>query len=360
MVIEQPTPGDKSRVRLSRSTVFPLVGGRSAWSQEHLLPIFATIAVGIALLLVAHPGEDTTSVDQMGRVWLVYWILALYMAFLVNCYINEMCLRARRLWLLAAVALSTYLLLESSVWEFWFHLFHRAIPSAQWRKSDDSVVRLAGWFVGVGLGEEGFKALPLFAVATFGGALAFLGRRAKGRWGKLLTAISNRVGLSEPLDGIVLGVASGSGFFINETLNQYVPHTMASAKGAGAQAFDGLVLLLSRGLPHLADHSAWSGLFGYFIGLAVMRPNRAIVLLPIGWLSAAALHGAWDGIGTVVDSGLIIIGFLLLLGLLSYALLAGAIFKAREISPRAAARAAAGMAPEEAPREDAPMSSDWD
>jgi RsiW-degrading membrane proteinase PrsW (M82 family) len=80
-------------------------------------------------------------------------------------------------------------------------------------------------------------------------------------------------------------------------------------------------------------------------------PNRAYFLLPIGWLSAAALHAAWDSVGVVVDSDFAFILTTALIALLSYALLAGAIFRAREISPRAAANA---------PRPEAPTSSDWD
>ena len=152
-----------------------------------------------------------------------------------------------------------------------------------------------------------------------------------------------RFGLLEPLDGIVMGVASGSGFFIAETLVQYVPGAMKQVKYPGSQAFDGLVLLLGRGLPDIAEHSAWAGLFGYFIGLAALRPNMAYILVPLGWLSAAALHAGWDAIDVVTSNGIVILSFWVFVGLLSYALLAGAIFKAREISPRRHSRVAAGL-----------------
>jgi RsiW-degrading membrane proteinase PrsW (M82 family) len=89
--------------------------------------------------------------------------------------------------------------------------------------------------------------------------------------------------------------------------------------------------LLARGLPTLTGHCAYSGLFGYFIGLSVLRPKMAIYLLPIGYLSAAALHGAWDAADTVSQNGFVVLGLYLFLALLSYALLGGAMFKAREI-----------------------------
>jgi RsiW-degrading membrane proteinase PrsW (M82 family) len=98
--------------------------------------------------------------------------------------------------------------------------------------------------------------------------------------------------------------------------------------------------LLARGLPELTAHSAYSGLFGYFIGLAVLRPGMAAVLIPIGWLVAAVLHGAWDAASDLIDSVLISVPIHVAIGVLSYALLAGTIFKARDISSSFAPRCA--------------------
>jgi RsiW-degrading membrane proteinase PrsW (M82 family) len=339
-----PLPPDVRRVELTRSTVLPLVGGRSAWSREHLLPIFATIVVGLTLIAVPIPGLNFSSNAEINKAWQVYATLAIYIAFLVNYYINQMCGRPRSGWLLALVGLLTLLTLGSGIWSVCYDLFYNVLPAAQWQKSTNATVRIAGWWFGTGLCEEGFKAWPLIALALFGAGLSALGRHTSGWLSRFFSGFGRRFGLSEPLDGIVMGVASGSGFFIAETLVQYVPGAMKQVKYPGSQAFDGLVLLLGRGLPDIAEHSAWSGLFGYFIGLAVLRPGMAYVLIPLGWLSAAALHGGWDAIDTVTGSGLVILGFWVFVGLLSYALLAGAIFKAREISPRRRARiAAAGL-----------------
>jgi hypothetical protein len=59
----------------------------------------------------------------------------------------------------------------------------------------------------------------------------------------------------------------------------------------------------------------------------------AVLLIPLGWLNAAVLHGAWDATSDLVDSALIGAPVHLVIGVLSYALLAGAISKARDISP---------------------------
>ena len=244
-----------------------------------------------------------------------------------------MCGHPKRGWVLAVVALCTFLLLSSPVWHYWYNFFYSVIPGTALEKSNNAAASLAGYLFGTGLCEESFKSLPLFGMVLLGGALGFFSRRTKGRMSVLLAFVRRRVALCDPLDGIVMGVASGAGFFINETLFQYVPNVMSGAKYPGTEAFNGLVLLLARGLPEMTEHSAWAGLFGYFIGLAVLQPRMAAILIPIGWLSAAALHGAWDGIGSVTSSDTFVVLFLIGDGLLSYALLAGAIFKAREISP---------------------------
>ena len=338
-----PLPPDVRRLELTRSTVFPLLGGRSTWSREHLLPIFATIVAGLTLIAVPIPGLTFSSNAQTNTAWQVYLTIAVYIAFLVIYYINQMCGRPRSGWLLAFVGLLTLFSLGGSFWHFWYNLFYNVLPAAQWQKSAITAVRIAGWWFGTGLCEEGFKAWPLIVLALFGAGMTALGRNTTGWLSRFVTGFGKRFGLFEPLDGIVMGVASGGGFFIAETLLQYVPGVMKQVKYPGSQAFDGLVLLLGRGLPDIAEHSAWAGLFGYFIGLAVLRPSMAYFLIPLGWLSAAALHAGWDAIDTVTNNGLIILGFWVFVGLLSYALLAGAIFKAREISPRRHSRHANGL-----------------
>lgn len=330
--------------------MFPLVGGRSTWSREHLLPIFVTLIAGIALFMVpfAWPKlaiNGKPAPDEINAAWQVFSILGIYIAFIVCYYINQMCGPAKRGWVLAVVALCTFLLLSSPVWHYWYGFFYTVIPGTVLEKSNSAAARIAGYWFGTGLCEESFKALPLFAMVLLGVVLGSFSRRTKGHTSTLLAFLRRRIALCDPLDGIVMGVASGAGFFLNETLGQYVPKIMSQGTVPGAQAFNGLVLLLARGLPEMTEHSAWAGLFGYFIGLSVLQPRMAPVLLLIGWFSAAALHGAWDVIGTLTNSEVIGVLFLIGDGLLSYALLAGAIFKAREISPGRGLALAAAPAP---------------
>jgi RsiW-degrading membrane proteinase PrsW (M82 family) len=329
------TPNE-SDLKLSLNVLFPLLGGRSTLSHEHLLPIFVSLIAALMLMAIPFPGFHLMMGGQMAppganEAWQVFSILGIYIAFIINYYINQMCGRARSGVLQALVSVATFWLLTTPFWDYWYDLFYSLIPAQNLEKSANPLAVIAGDIFGTGLGEEGFKALPLIALALVTVTFTYLSRRTTGRRSAFLAGVAQHFGLREPLDGIVLGAASGSGFFIYETLVQYVPQAVDEAKTN--MAFQGLVQLLGRGLPELTAHSAYSGMFGYFIGLAVLRPSMAALVIPLGWLSAAVLHGAWDATSDLVDSVLIGVPIHVVIGVLSYALLAGAIFKARDISP---------------------------
>jgi RsiW-degrading membrane proteinase PrsW (M82 family) len=336
------TPTD-TKFNLSLSVVFPLLGGRSALSHEHLLPIFISLVVALLLMAAPFPWLHLMMAGKpappgINQSWQVFSILAIYIAFIINYYINQMCGRARSGWFQALVSVFTFWLLTTAFWDYWYDLFYFVIPGQSLEKSSNPLAVIAGDIFGTGLSEEGLKAVPLIGLASVSVTFAFLSRRTRGRLSAFLCGIGSHFGLREPLDGIVLGAASGSGFFIYETLVQYVPMVIGDAKYPATGEFNGLVQVLARGLPELTAHSAYSGLFGYFIGLSVLRPGMAVFLIPLGWLGAATLHGAWDATSDLVGSEFIGLPISVVIGVLSYALLAGAIFKARDISPSFAAR----------------------
>jgi RsiW-degrading membrane proteinase PrsW (M82 family) len=336
---------EKARLKLSFNIVFPLLGDRATWSHEHLLPIFVSLIVALMLMAVPFPGfhlmmRDRPAPPAINEAWQVFSIIGIYIVFIINYYINQMCGRARSGLLQALVGVFTFWLLTTRLWDYCYDLFYLVIPAQGLESSTNALAVIGGDIFGTGLCEEAFKALPLIGLAAMSVAFAFLSRRTTGRLSALLSGITTHFGLREPLDGIVLGVASGGGFFIYETLVQYVPMVIEHTPYPTNRAFDGLVLLLARGIPELTAHAAYSGLFGYFIGLSVLRPGMAWLLIPLGWLGAAVLHGAWDATSDLVDSMLIGVPVHLIIGVLSYALLAGAIFKARDISPSYAERCA--------------------
>ena len=69
-------------------------------------------------------------------------------------------------------------------------------------------------FLGTGFFEEIVKALPIFALV------------AAARY--MTPEMRAKIGVEEPLDGILIGAASGGGFAVMETLLQYTPRDLVN------------------------------------------------------------------------------------------------------------------------------------
>jgi len=138
---------------------------------------------------------------------------------------------------------------------------------------------------------------------------------------KIRASFARPLEIHEPLDGILIATGSALGFTLCETMLDYLPGVLHTS---GFSA--GLDLLLRRIGGDIAGHIAYSGYFGYFIGLAMLRPKNRSLTIGIGWLSAALLHTLWD---CSADSVPIVLG----VGIIAYGFLGAAILKARQISP---------------------------
>ncbi len=213
-------------------------------------------------------------------------------------------------------------LAQSPVLGWFIHIFRERLPGNVETARSDFVSQFVAHFFGAGLMEELMKAVPIFLFLLVGLFLP--------RWWR------SQIGVTEPLDGILVGASSAVGFTLLETLGQYVPavaQRVAEATGqAEAGAFVGLQLLIPRVLGSVAGHIAYSGYFGYFIGLFALKPSTWWITLPVGYLTASALHAFWNATASIVktDHSLIVLA---IAGVLSYIFLVAAILKARAISP---------------------------
>jgi RsiW-degrading membrane proteinase PrsW (M82 family) len=245
-------------------------------------------------------------------------VLAAYLAGAAYYFVYQLCGKHKPWWVLLGSALTTVLILVSPLLMVFIVVFRTILPgSLRPGEAANFPILLLRMFFGAGLMEEMIKALPVLLVYLVGRLL----RRSPWR---------ERVGVWEPLDGILLGAASAVGFMLLETLGQYVPEIINNVRlqaGEGAGQLLGLQLLIPRVLGSVAGHMAYSGYFGYFIGLSVLKPKKSWQILLIGYLSAASLHALWNATGFF--SGLI----LAVVGVLSYAFLTAAILKARALSP---------------------------
>ncbi|MBW4421621.1 MAG: PrsW family intramembrane metalloprotease [Myxacorys californica WJT36-NPBG1] len=293
--------------RVTFTQLFPILStGRDLTQKAYLAPSMITIGFVVAMFLA------------VGQAIVFNLLIAGYLALAAYYFVYQLCGKHKPWWVPVAAALGTIALLRSPVLPLSIWLFRQVLPGhvPEDGESISFLVLLIRMFFGAGLMEELLKALPLLALFA-------IGRFLPAPW-------NSRVGIWEPLDGILLGAASAVGFTLLETLGQYVPEIIQNTTlqvGEGLNQLRGLQLLIPRLLGSISGHMAYSGYLGYFIGLSVLKPKQSAVILTIGYLTAAGLHALWNAMGWVSPV------VLALVGILSYAFLAAAILKARSLSP---------------------------
>jgi RsiW-degrading membrane proteinase PrsW (M82 family) len=213
------------------------------------------------------------------------------------------------LWVIPAVAGVTFALIDSPL----FRLAHILDFGVTDLGDTFSPIAILQGFFAAGLPEEALKAVPV--------ALGVWAAKKIQDRGHFLWPLR----VAEPLDGILIGIASGLGFTLNETLTQYVPQQIVFAQYHLVSEGMAGQLLIPRVLQNIAGHAAWAGILGYYIGLAGMRPASAPRLVLVGLGIVALLHGAWDTPGGTL--------LLLIVAIATFAMLVGVVMKARELSP---------------------------
>jgi len=257
---------------------------------------------------------------SVGNSALFNVLLAIYLTLAAYYVIYRLCQQVKPLWVPILTGLIMAFLLESPVLDAFIQIFRVWLPgdAVMATASQQPLTFVLQMFVGTGIMEELLKILPILLL----GGLGMLVRSPLREW---LT-------VREPLDGIILGTAAAVGFTLVESLGYYVPSMIQSVGGSLSPELgqiSGLQLLIARTLGAIAGHMAYSGYFGYFLGLGALKPRHRLRIWLTGLVTAAGLHTLWN------VSGLLSPVVLALVGSLSYAFLIGAIFKARELSPKA-------------------------
>jgi RsiW-degrading membrane proteinase PrsW (M82 family) len=291
---------------VSLTQLFPIFStGRHLTHKAYLLPGVITVAVVVSLFFT------------VGTPKRFNLLLAVYLSSAAFYFIYQLCGKRKPWWVLVAAALTTVFILTSPLLNGFIYVFREVLPGSLPSGNTpvslpDLLVRM---FFGAGLMEELIKAIPVLIAY-------FLGMQ-------LRSPLREKVGVREPLDGILLGTASAVGFTLVETLGQYIPEIYKAtlASGESAAQLASLQLLIPRVLGSVAGHMAYSGYLGYFIGLSVLRPRQRWQILGVGYLSASVLHALWNVAGSISPALLAVVGGL------SYAFLGAAILKARELSP---------------------------
>ncbi len=253
--------------------------------------------------------------------------------------------------LLGAAGFSAYYLWLMQVdhdFLWMYEFFHQHLAGGEPDASAPFIQLFIQHFLGTGFFEEIVKALPILALVA---AARFMTPEVRAK-----------IGVEEPLDGILIGAASGGGFAIMETLIQYTPRDLVNTWTTTVLAFRGVPFqnadavmnnmngeqlrnlisqgsnllntapgikgLIIRSIDLSFGHMAYAGYFGYFIGLSVIKPEQRWKILLIGLVSASLPHALWDTVASMET-----VPLQAAIALLSYAVLAAAVLKAREISP---------------------------
>ncbi|MDX2273004.1 MAG: PrsW family glutamic-type intramembrane protease [Cyanobacteriota bacterium] len=301
---------------VSLSQLIPIVSTGSDLTQKgFLLPGLFTVVVVVSLFSVlGHP------------IWFNL-LLAFYIGISALYFIYSLCGKSKPWWVLLACGLGMFFLVLPPIFAP-FHVIFREILPGGVEDRVDLISTFASFFFGAGLLEELLKVIPVFIAMA-------IGRILRSPW-------REKVGVWEPLDGILLASATALSFTWLETLSQYVPGVILEfSQQAGPEAGEllGLQVLIPRILGSVAGHMAYSGYLGYFIGLSALKPRQSILILSTGYLTASLLHALWNTAASINAL------MLALVGMVSYAFLSAAILKARQLSPERAENFATDFLP---------------
>jgi RsiW-degrading membrane proteinase PrsW (M82 family) len=296
-----PIPRDHDEA--SFSEIVPIRSGKISLFKSPLFIFGIVTAIATVLLFALMQGLISAQTPQAryGVFRSLTMVITAYLLMLTLFSVYVYSRTDRKIWYFAFPVIVICILLTPPFLRLFIFIFREILPGgANLTKSPIFFNAFIGMFFGAGLMEELMKSIPVL----FGAALTVFAVKMRGG---IPPAIFELLRVRGPLDGILMGVASGAGFIFIETWDQYVPNIVANVfkatKGNDLGAFGlGLMLLFPRVINGLAGHMAYAGIFGYFIGLAVIRPKRAPMLLLIGWLTASILHAFWNSVGTIWDA----------------------------------------------------------
>jgi RsiW-degrading membrane proteinase PrsW (M82 family) len=281
---------------LRRSVILPIASQRTVmWRSPN---VWAGLVVLIVMCrLFTYTGNELAYNSYI-------YLFGLLSCAAVLWFIYRLCGKRQPWWYLVAPAVFTAI----STWPA-VVLLHALLGQTTSGPNIGFVQRLLEETFITGVIEEFTKILPVLLVLLL----------TRTRWAK-----QHGIRFDEPLDGILLASSSAIGFVVLETILSYCnPQNVTTYQ----EAWLALQLLIPRIFASVGGHVAYSGYFGYFVGLAILHKQRFWPLILMGYGSAAFCHGLWNSVGGYGTP------LMILASSTAYLLFMAAIFRARALSP---------------------------
>ncbi len=168
-------------------------------------------------------------------------------------------------------------------------------------------LKLIGHIFIVGIREEFIKIIPILLLAT----------------------IIKKI--NKPLDGLVYGMMSGIGYAAAENV-YYVYNTIEMAQLNQSSPILPVINNIIRLASLTFVHICFTGIFGYFIGLAKIEKNKWLKLFFIGLIISSLLHGIFNTLIEINIFLAILISAFTFTILMAYVLKSRGIFSARQMA----------------------------
>lgn len=293
-----PVPRDHDDATFSELVPFRSGKIRLARSPLLLVAILTAVIVPFMFTLLGPALEGQDARTQLNAVITMNVVCVFFLTMLLQIVIFFYSRTDRSIWtFMIPFAVVAAIMHFPILARPFFFVFREVLPGDYDPAQQYSFVgQFVKMFFAAGLCEELIKATPLLIGA-------FLTLRARTDPALADNGFYRLAHLRGPLDGVVMGVFAGGGFIFIETAFEYVPrmvgNVLQQTNDPGLAMASGLLLLLPRALGGLVGHMAYAGLFGYFIGLAVIRPRQGWKLLGIGWVAAAVIHALWNSVSVI-------------------------------------------------------------
>jgi len=295
--MQTPTPRDHDVASMSELMPFRSSKIKIWKSPLFLLALLAAVVTPMLFGLMIKALDGETVQLRMGSLIIIGAIGVFFLLMVIQLAVYLYVRPGRSLWVYMLTFLLVGIILASPLAIPYFVVFREILPGKiDPAQQYDFATQFIKMLFAAGLMEELLKATPIL----IGMWLTFQAIKTPN----LTTNPAYKLlHVRGPVDGALMGVFAGGGFIFLETAFDYIPRfsnqVLQQTNDPAAAVATGMLLLLPRVFGGLVGHMAYSGLFGYFIGLAVIRPKQMWQLLAIGWVSSSVIHALWNSVDKI-------------------------------------------------------------